>query len=193
VRILEPNTPTNREQIEVHYNAADPRNVSYTLCRISKGDPATDSVVYIHDDKARLLKTLSYIHYFGGTYVTGENLYLHTVPDTTFLAAYTLFSYDQNGNLAQLDGYNINRYGNPVHCSTKGFSNYSQTINPQYSEDEIRLMDNSFDGVINASKNNFINTGIYSKKYEYRADGRPRTCLVYQNGSFAFTLTFVYK
>lgn len=194
IQILDKSKATNRNDIEVHYSDIDPKLVSYTFCRISSGDPATDSIVYVHDTNGRLIKTMNYIHYFGGTYLTDTILYyLHTVPDTTFLYEYTLFQYDDNGNLKQLGTYSINLNGKPVLCSIYRFNDYDQMTNPQYADDEIRSMQFSFDGVINASKNNFSNVGIYTKSYEYRTDGRPRSCEIKQNGTYAFKLTFEYK
>ena len=194
VRILDQTSPINRRDIQVYYSDSDPTKVAYTFCRVSGGDPATDSIVYIHDGYGRLSKTMSYIHSFGGTYVTDTIFYYqHTVPDTTFLYQYTLFKYDDKGNVKQLDIYNLNIYGNPVHCKGYRFENYDNMVNPQYADDEVRMMEYSFDGIVNASKNNFTSVGIYSKNYEYRKDGRPRSCAVNQNGTPAFKLTFQYR
>jgi len=171
IRILDPGTGTNRDDIKVYYTSPESDKIAYTLCTLVGGD-ARDSVVYLHDNYGRLIKMESYV--------------------STFLSHYNVFAYDESGNIKQLDLYNIDN-GKAFHCGHYYFKGYDQTINPQHAVDEARSMEFSYQGVINASKNNFTSIDIYTKSYEYRADGRPRSCTVMQNGVTAFKLTFEYK
>jgi hypothetical protein len=58
VRILSPGASSNRTDIHVYYNKHNPNLVDYTFCVMATGD-ATDSVVYVHDDNGRLVKTMA--------------------------------------------------------------------------------------------------------------------------------------
>jgi hypothetical protein len=196
VRILDPGTGSNRGDIQVYYNGYAPNEVAYTFCKMMTGD-ATDSVVYLHDDHGRLIKTMSYISYFANQYI----------PDTTLFYEFCTFSYNMDGNMAQMDDYKINYDGRVVHCGQYFFANYDRGINPLYTGDEVRMVDFSCGGILNSTRgvlnnsmnnftstiNNFTSTGSYTKLFEYRADGKPRTCLIQENGVNLFRLVYEYK
>jgi hypothetical protein len=180
VRILEPGTRTNRADIQVYYSSPESKKVAYTLCTLVDGS-ARDSVVYVHDNAGRLEKKLNYF-----SYLSTDNL-----PVGTYLAHYDVFAYDENGNLLQLDFYNIHQ-GKTYHCGQYQFSGYDNKNNPQYADDEARTMEYFGNGVINASKNNFTKNKNITKTYTYRADGRPSSCIV-KSATQNFTLTFEYQ
>jgi len=181
VRIVDPGTPTSREDIHVYYNNANTGKVAYTLCTLTGGG-VTDSVAYLHDDKGRLIKTISYISYFSKSGIT----------DTTFLSEYDIFNYDTAGNLVRWDNYK-NNTGVETHCSQFNFESYTKSPNPLYSGDEVRTMEFSWGGILNNSMNNFSGMGVYKKSYDYRTDGRPRSCTVNQAGVSSFKIIFEYK
>lgn len=181
IRILEPGTSTNRTDTKVYYSSTHPDQVAYTLCVLS-GSSAKDSVVYIHDNAGRLIKTASY---FSDAKSNGST-------SSPFLSSYNLFHYDENGNIAQIDLYSINN-GNVSHCGQYNFRDYYNSINPQYADDEVRILELSCNGILNASRNNFANINSYTKVYDLRTDGRPRTCTVYESGKVDYTLNFEYQ
>ena len=182
VRIFNANTCDGRPDTRVYYSEADPSQVSYTFCQLD-AIGATDSVVYVHTN-GRLTKTMSYVHYFTTT----------AYPGKTSLEKYNVFKYDDQGNLSKANSYSIDpASGDTVRCGQYSFKDYYNTANPLYSEDEVRTIEVGYEGLINSSKNNFFSIGRYTKDYEYRADGRPRTCMVKYNGSLVFKLTFEYK
>jgi len=180
VRILEPGSLTNRADIQVYYTSPESGKIAYTLCTLVNGT-SRDSVVYIHDNAGRLKKKLSYF-----SYMSSDNF-----PVGPFLAHYDVFTYDEGGNLQQLDFYNIDQ-GITYHCGQYQFSGYDNNNNPQYTDDEVRAMEYFCDGVINASKNNFTKSKNITKTYSIRADGRPRSCAVI-SPTQNYTLTFVYQ
>ena len=190
VRILEPGTSTNENDIQVHYNQKNPNLVDYTFCAMTKID-ATDSVVYLHDNNGRLIKTMSYTTWFSD----------RDVPPIAFLSEYETFSYDPKGNLIQVNIYVREYDGRETLSGEYYFINYDKGINPLYTGDEVRAIDFScgslfisYYGIINNSMNNFTSiNNYYTKLYEYRADGRPRSCLVQQNGNNIFRLVYEYK
>jgi hypothetical protein len=182
VRILNSNTAEGRPDTKVYYSETNPKEVSYTFSPLDEIG-ATDSVVYLHSN-GRLTKTLSYIHSFANA----------TSPEFTYLDKYNTFKYDDEGNLAKVNFYSIDpKSGDTVHCGQFFFKDYYKTANPLYTSDEVRTVEVGYNGLINSSKNNFFSIGGYTKDYEYRADGRPRTCIVQYNGSVVFKLNFEYN
>lgn len=180
-RITDPGAATGRDDIQVYYGDPLTNKVSYTFCTRAGGD-AADSLVYLHDSNGRLIKTMNYFSSFT------EN----KTPDTTFLSHCDVFTYDADGNLIRVDDYNIDN-GNLYHCGQFNFINYSKSINPLYTDDEVRIMEFEMDALLNTSINNFTRIGDYSKSYELRPDGRPSSCTVHQAGASDFTLIFEYK
>jgi len=180
VRILDSRTPTSRADIQVYYSTFLPSKVAYTLCTFVDGK-TWDSVVYVHDNTGQLVKKLSYL-----TYLSNNNL-----PVSVFLSHFEVFAYDESGNLMQLDFYNIDQ-GRTIHCGQYRFARYDTKQNPMYSNDEVRSMEYALEGVINASKNNCITINDFNKNYEYRADGKPKSCLV-RSATQSYTLTFEYQ
>jgi hypothetical protein len=180
VRILEPGTPTNRPDIHVYYSSPESNKIAYTLCTFDSGEK--DSVVYVHDNAGRLQKKLSYY-----SYLSTNNL-----PGGTYLSHYDVFVYDESGNLIQLDFYNISLGQQVSHCGQYKFFDYDNKNNPQYADDEVRAMEYFCQGAMNASKNNFTRSNDMMKVYTYRADGRPRSCVV-TSGTQKFTLIFEYQ
>ena len=193
VEILDKSNLTNRNQVTVYYNGAHSKEVAYTIANWSGPVYGYDSVVYIHDENNRPIKTLVYIHQSAGNYLDTINYYQYSLPDTVYLGKYTDFKYDGDGNIIRITFYSIDLKGNIVLCGEYVFEGYSKSVNPQYSNDEVRIADYSFYGTLNSSKNNFTSIGNLSKLYEYRTDGRPRICTVNQNGVKAFTLKFEYN
>lgn len=182
VRIFNTNNCDGRPDTKVYYNEADPLQVSYTFSPLD-AIGATDSVVYEHTN-GQLTKTMSYIHYFA----TATN------PDRTYLARYNTFKYDEQGNLSKTSSYSIDfNTGDTSRCGLFYFKDYYKTTNPVYTNEEIRTTEIEYNGLLNSSKNNFFSIDGYTKEYEYRTDGRPRSCMVSYNGSTAFKLTFVYE
>jgi hypothetical protein len=192
VEVLDANTCTNRNQVFVYYKDGHSKEVVYTLANWSGPLHGYDSVVYVHDENSRPIKTMTYIHQAAGDYLDTINYYQYSIPDTTYLGKYTDFKYDGNGNIIRITFYSVDPKGNIVVCGEYVFEGYGRSVNPQYSDDEVRIADYSFYGTMNTSKNNFTAIGNLSKLYEYRTDGRPRTCAVSQNGVKAFTLRFEY-
>jgi len=181
VRIFNSNNCDGRPDTKVYYSETDPTQVSYTFSPLD-AIGATDSVVYVHTN-GRLVKTISYIHYFATT----------TCPGHTSLERYNTFKYDEDGNLSKTYSYSIDsNTGDTSRCGQLYFKDYYKTVNPLYTNEEIRTTEIEYNGLINSSKNNFFSVAGYTKEYEYRADGRPRSCLVNYNGSIVFKLTFVY-
>jgi hypothetical protein len=152
-----------------------------------------DSVEYIHNGQGELLKTMTYVHQYAGSYLDTINYYPYTLPDITYMSNYTDFRYDENGNIIRLNFYSISITGQVVLCGSYTFAGYTETDNPQYSGDEVRMAEYPFYGTTNNSKNNFYSTGNYYKEYEYREDGRPRNCIVREGGEIEFTLKFEYR
>jgi hypothetical protein len=182
VRILNSSICDGRPDTKVYYNDANPKEVSYTFCQLDAMG-ATDSVVYVHTS-GRLTKTMSYIHHFAAS----------AYPEKISLEKYNVFQYNNEGNLLKASFYSIDpASGDTVRCGQYFFKDYYNTANPLYSEDEVRRLEVGYEGLINSSKNNFFSIGRYTKEYEYRADGRPRTCMVRYNGNLIFKLTFDYK
>ena len=182
VQIADLSAGTNNGGTRVYYSDADENKITYTLC--ASGDDGRDSVVYLHDSNGRLVKTMDYFSYVSSKYS----------PDTTFLSRYSVFKYDGNGNIVQVDLFSIDYVNQGVaHCGQDVYSSYDKTINPLYTADEVRTAEHAYYGVINTSINNYACIGPYTKSYEYRTDGRPRSCLVKQNGVEAFKLTFKYN
>ena len=180
VEILDPGTPTNRKDIKVYYRFQDKNKVDYTICNMADG--VKDSVRYVRDNLERIEKTISYVSYSSSS----------LSPDTTLLSHYDVYAYSQEGNLIRIDLYNINQ-GQVVLCGRYIFSGYDKMINPQFSDDEVRTIQYYLDGTMNASKNNFASGNGYFKTYEYRTDGRPRSCTVQKTGAYAFQLIFEYR
>jgi hypothetical protein len=182
VRIYNSNVCDGRPDSKVYYSEKDPGEISYTFCSLD-AIGATDSVVYVHD-RGRLVKTMSYIHYFATT----------AYPEHTSLEKYTVFKYDDEGNLSKVNLYSIDiPTGDTLRCGQYVFKDYYKTANPIYTSDEARMVAVGYNGLINSSRNNFFSVGDYTKDYEYRADGRPRSAMVKYNGSLVFKLTFVYN
>jgi hypothetical protein len=182
VRILNSNSSEGRPETKVYYSESDPMQVSYTFSPLD-AIGATDSVVYLHTN-GRLTKTESYIHYFATSTYAGH----------TSLERYNTFRYDEQGNLSKVNVYSVDsKGGDTVRCNRFSFKDYYKTTNPLYTNDEVRTMEIGYNGLINSSKNNFYTIGDYTKEYEYRADGRPRSAMVKSNGTLVFKLTFVYN
>ncbi len=182
VRILNSNSAEGRPETKVYYSETDPTEVSYTFSPLD-AIGATDSVVYVHTD-GRLTKTMSYIHHFATV----------TCPDRTFLERYNTFKYDDQGNLSKANVYSVDpKSGDTTRCGQSFFKDYYKTANPLYTSDEVRTNEVGYNGLINSSKNNFYSIGDYTKEYEYRTDGRPRSCMVKYDGTLVFKLTFVYN
>jgi len=180
IKILDPTTHTNRKEISVYYQDASTGIVDHTICNFQTSDPGIsyrfrDSVSYIHDDNNRLIRMLSYIS-------QNESAF--------FLSHYDIFTYNEKGNLTQFSKFNVNN-GIPVNCGTFAFSDYDDKKNPLYSEDEVRLIEMTWD-IVNISFNNFSAINNYSRNFLYRSDGRPRSCQVAGPGD-AFEITFYYK
>lgn len=184
---------TNRNHTFVYYSEIHPQQVLYTLSNWSGQAAGYDSVAYIHNETGDLLKTMTYVHQYAGSYLDTINYYPYTLPDITYLSNYTDFRYDKNGNIIRLNFYSVSITGEVVLCGSYTFSGYTVTKNPQYSGDEVRMADYPFYGTTNNSKNNFSSIGNYYKDYEYRSDGRPRTCIVREGGEIEFTLKFEYQ
>ena len=182
VRIYNSNICDGRPDTKVYYSEKDPGEITYTLCPLD-AISAIDSVVYVHD-KGRLIKTMSYIHYFVTT----------AYPEHTSLEKYTVFKYDDDGNLSKANFYSISpESGDTIRCGQFYFKDYYKTANPLYTNDEARTIQVGYSGLINSSKNNFFSVGDYTKNYEYRPDGRPRSAEVKYDGTLVYKLTFVYN
>lgn len=182
VRIFNSNNCDGRPDTKVYYSDVNPNEIVYTFSPLD-AIGATDSVVYVHAN-GRLTKTMSYIHAFATA----------TCPEHTSLERYNTFDYDDEGNLSKVNSYSINsETGNTIHCGQLYFKDYYKTANPLYTSEEIRTGEVGYEGIINSSKNNFYSIDRYTKDYEYRADGRPRTCLVKYNGSLVYKLSFNYE
>jgi hypothetical protein len=182
VRIYNSNICDGRPDTKVYYSEKDPGEISYTLCPLD-AISATDSVVYVHD-KGRLIKTMSYIHYFATT----------AYAEHTSLEKYNVLKYDDEGNLSKANFYSISpETGDTIRCGQFYFKDYYKTANPLYTSDEVRTIQVGYSGLINSSKNNFFSVGDYTKDYEYRADERPRSAEVKYDGNVVFKLTFVYN
>lgn len=68
-------------------------------------------------------------------------------------------------------------------CDIYQFDGYLKSVNPPFTDDEVRRAKKPFYDTINASKNNFTKTGEYSKSYNtFRQDGRPLNCDVFDGG-----------
>ena len=107
---------------------------------------------------------------------------------------FKIFKYDNEGNLSKVNSYSIDfTTGDTVRCGQLYFKDYYKTANPLYTTDEVRTFQLGYSGLINSSKNNFFSLGDYTKDYEYRADGRPRSAMVKYNGGLVYKLTFVYN
>jgi hypothetical protein len=188
VRML--NFSSANPDIQVHYSSKNPNQVDYTFCRMTASN-ATDSVAYLHDANGRLIKTMRYHTYFSD----------RDVPAIPFLGEYKILSYDANGNLIQANVYERDYEGKETPAGDYFFLNYDKGINPLCTGDEVRLTDFSCGslfhfmyGILNSSTNNFTTTNYgYSKFFEYRTDGKPKSCLVQQNGKNVFKLIYEYK
>lgn len=175
VRILDPGTSTNRDAIDVHYTDAKSTAVAYTISNFENGDQ--DSVVYSHNSSGQMVQTKSYFWSAQGGH--------------WYESLFEIFGYDGNNNLVQIDTYNVSD-GRTVHCGQYYFGDYDSKLNPQFAADEVRSVMVWFEGLSNCSKNNLRSIGNFTKTYEYRADGRPRSCTVQQNGVVVITLLFEY-
>lgn len=180
-RILEPNTMTNRTDTHVYYKDPTSNEVAYTFCTL-KDNIGTDSVVYIHNQKGELIKTISYF----------RDLINGKIFDAPVMSEYILFTHDDAGNLMQWDDYKV-QLGYENHCGSFSFNYYDKKINPLYTGDEVRASDIIWGGMLNNSANNCTNAGIASKVYEYRADGRPRSCISHGGEADEYELRFEYK
>ncbi|HNP21049.1 MAG TPA: hypothetical protein PKM63_01555 [Panacibacter sp.] len=180
IRIVEPGTSTNRTDIYVYYKDPTSREVAYTLCRLGN-NAGTDSVVYLHDNDGRLAKTVSYLHSNTGA-----------VDAPVAFQEYQVFSYDVNGNLMHWDDYKI-QVGFETHCGSFLFDRYDARKNPLYSGDDVRAASITWGGMLSNSANNCTGTGNTSIVYDYREDGRPRSCIAKLNGKDSYELIFEYK
>lgn len=180
VRIVEPGTSSNRTGIYVYYKDATSNEVAYTLCNLVD-NPGTDSVVYLHDNDGKLVKTISYFHDKSGAVDS---------PDS--FGEYHVFSYDADGNLTHWDDYKI-QVGFESHCGSYLFNRYDAGKNPLYSGDEVRAANITWGGMLNNSSNNCTATGNAARVYDYRKDGRPRSCIAKLNGVEDYKLVFEYK
>ncbi len=180
VRIVEPGTSTNRADIYVYYKDETSNEVAYTLCSLVD-NAGTDSVVYLHDNDGRLIKTVSYFHSKSGTVDS---------PDT--FGEYQVFGYDAEGNLTRWDDYKI-QVGFESHCGSYLFNHYDARKNPLYSGDEVRTANITWGGMLNNSANNCTAAGNAARVYDYREDGRPRSCIAKLNGTDDYRLVYEYK
>ena len=193
VAINDPSSKTNRRHISIYYEEKQSNNIAYSIAEWGNGIRGIDSTVYFHDGYGRLAKTETYIHQFASTEITtfGQQ----TVSDTTYKSEHALYSFDSEGNLKTRLVYRYSYQGNAKLCVVDAFQDYLPSVNPQYSEDEIRLVSNDpqFYGTLNSCKNNFSATDKFSKVFEYRKDGRPSGCKVLDNGKLSFTLQYTYE
>ncbi|MEP7318413.1 MAG: hypothetical protein ABI921_06720 [Panacibacter sp.] len=181
IRILEPGTLTNRTDIQVYYKDDNSNEVLYTFCKLVNS-LGTDSVVYLHDEDGKLVKTMSYF----------RDLSDNALSDVANLVQYDLFNYDPDGNLVQWDDYKV-RVGFDSNCGSYSFNYYDKKRNPLYTGDEARTTGITWGGMLNNSANNCMSMGSYARIYDYRTDGRPRSCIAKLNGVNNYKLIFEYK
>jgi hypothetical protein len=180
IKITMPPNSSNRRTIYVHYADASSKTVAYTICHFNAPPntgisndslPGHDSIVYQHEN-GRLIKMLEY---FSGDGISFAADFYHTL------------SYDEKGNLRQ-----VSRIGDNCLIIYR-YNVYDDRVNPQYSDDEVRILE-TFWGMGNISPNNLISgNSVGSNHFEYRADGRPRSCTVSENGRDDVKITYHYK
>ncbi|HRI19913.1 MAG TPA: hypothetical protein PLA68_03125 [Panacibacter sp.] len=139
----------------------------------------TDSVAYFHDSQGRVNKIMDY--------------YFFDDRDSFVLINYVLFDYDEKSNLKQITKYALD-YDNFILCYRNMYTEYDDQKNPLHSDDEVRLFE-YFWGFANVSANNvrFTAHNNYHEQYDYRADGRPRSCSITQNGKEQYRSNYYYK
>lgn len=176
---LPPNN-TNRREISVHYTDANSNMVAFTFCHFkaagNRGEDSLsgyDSIVYVHDG-GRLSKMLEYFSDNGINY--------------THYFTYN-FTYDESGNIRETSKYKTDGSA----CYIYSYDSYDDKINPLYSNDEVRMLE-TFWNAGNISPNNLVKGNyIADKVFDYRPDGRPRSCTVKENGVDVTSVTYQYK
>lgn len=179
VSISSSGRPADSPYVYVYYKDETSTQVDYTFSKFSYSN-STDSAVYIHDKDGKLIKTMGYYQD------------LNDSKALPMLSHYMLLNYDDRGNLIQVDIYTINDNA-LYHCSAYYFDHYDAKINPLHTDDEVRISNVSWAGILNSSTNNCKSIGIYTKSFEYRADGRPKTCIIKQNGANSMKLIYEYQ
>jgi hypothetical protein len=179
-KITMPPNSSNRRVIYVHYTDASSGVVDYTTCRFNSPPntgisndslPGYDSIVYQHEN-GKLVKMLEYFSSDGVNFA---------------LDFHHEFTYDERGNMKQ-----VKRIGDNCLIIYSYFS-YDTHINPLYSDDEARVLETFWD-MGNISPNNLLSGNfVGSKHFEYRADGRPMSCTVSENGKDNVKITYHYK
>jgi hypothetical protein len=169
--------PTNTVDIEVHYKDDKSAQVAYTLSKLNN---TTDSVAYLHDNNGNLIRMMNYYYSSSDTTLTPP------------LVEYKEFTYDAEGNLLQWDDYKFNG-GIKSHCASFSFEYYDKKINPLYTDDEVRIGEITWGGMLNNCTNNCTHAGSSVRVYDYRADGRPRSCVSHGSADNEYKLVFEYK
>lgn len=178
-RILNPPNNTNRMDTYVFYADETSGKVAYTICNYEAGGNAyRDSNSYIHNEEGLLVKLMNYTTSDKGIF---------------YLYHYYELVYDTSKNLAHLKSFTVNNGLVQICGGWFDYAGYDNRINPLYSGDEVRMLENLLE-VGNSSPNNFTSqNNTYSRQFTYRADGRPSSCSIIYNGNEQFTLTFYYK
>jgi hypothetical protein len=169
---------TNTVDIEVHYKDDKSKEVNYTSRRWLNN--STDSIVYLHDHNGKLIKMTCYYNDASGA------------AGMPALSEYKEFTYDADGNLLQWDDYKFNG-GIKSHCGSFSFEYYDKKINPLCTNDEVRIAEITWGGMLNNCTNNCTHAGSSVRVYDYRADGRPRSCVSHGSADNEYKLVFEYK
>lgn len=188
IKIVMPPNNSNRRDIYVYYADATSGMVAYTRCdfKVAGGWMAPDatynfydsigghdSSVYIHENG----KVTTIQEYFSSNGITFNRSFAYTM------------KYDDKGNLKEMR--RTGAAGNL--CNLYYYYEYDYLENPLHSNDEVRIREQYW-STGNISANNLLRGNhISGKHFEYRTDGRPRTCNVYENGQEAYRLTYYYK
>lgn len=187
IKISKNSNSANRLDTYVYYANGNSGTVAYTRSdyKVAGGffdaagnyivDSVTyhDSTVYVHENN-KLTRIIGYfsdngINYFGYQ------------PDK--------LGYDGKGNLKEW----TRTLDNGVYCTQYYYYEYDYLINPFYSDDEVRRLE-VFWGTENISPNNLLRGNHTSgRHFEYRDDGRPRSCTVSENGKEVYKLAYYYK
>jgi len=162
----------------VFYSDALSGKVSYVAYGSSRLG-YTDSVSYLHDSQGRVSKMMDY--------------YFFDDRDSFVLIAYYLLEYNEKSNLRQITRYALdgNRF---ILCALSQYDEYDTKVNPLYSDDEVRLLEN-FWGLGNVSANNvrFTEHNNFHEEYKYRDDGKPISCSITKDGKEIYRAGYFYK